>query len=438
MTTIVAAAVAVVATPPTDPQAGTGSVTIRANASEMLKLADELQRVGRNREAETVLDLLTRDPDPNIRNEARFKRAMMLEAAGRHADAAVLLRRILDDKPDATAVRFKLATILQKLGHEDSALRELRALRASDLPPDIARFVDRYSAALQATKPLGIQIEIALAPDSNINRATRSDTLGTVIGDFVLDEASQARSGVGLAVRGFAQVRQRVSRAVVLVARASSEANLYRRKQFDDVGIDLSFGPEWHIGQTRLSAEAGFGRQWYGTKPFQHSLRLSASAARALDSVSQLRLDGSLRRSRNLFNPMQDGHGYAVRGRYERSLSSDLLILLSGGWDRFRARDSAYSTRSWSAGVALFQTIGRMTLNAGVDVGRLKADARFALLPQARADRLTRFYLGSVFRQLTVAGFAPVARLIIERNRSSVEFYDYKRIRTEFGISRAF
>ena len=35
-----------------------------------------------------------------------------------------------------------------------AALRELRALRTTDLPPNVARFVDRLSASLQAGKPL--------------------------------------------------------------------------------------------------------------------------------------------------------------------------------------------------------------------------------------------------------------------------------------------
>jgi hypothetical protein len=60
------------------------------------------------------------------------------------------------------------------------------------------------------------------------------------------------------------------------------------------------------------------------------------------------------------------------------------------------------------------------------------------LLPAAREDRLTRFQFGAVFRHLTFVGFAPMTRLSIERNRSTVELYDYKRIRTEVGISRAF
>jgi hypothetical protein len=374
----------------------------------------------------------------NVRNAARFQRALLLETNGRTEAAAVLLRRILDEKPDATAVRFKLANMLQKLGREDSALRELRALQSYDLPVNVARFVDRLSASLQATKPLGFQFEVALAPDTNINRATRSDTLGTIFGDFTLDEGSQGRSGVGVALRGFAQARHMLDDNLGLVARVNGEASLYRHKEFADVAIDLATGPEWRIGRTRLSAEAGAGLQWYGMKPFQRRFRLSASAARPIDSVSQLRLDGSVRRIDYRLSNLQDGRGLSLRAQYERALSGDLLVALNAGVDRFKATDDAYSTHGWNGGVAAYRNVGRMTLTFGVDLGRLKADDRLVLLPNARKDRLTRFSFGAVLRQLTVAGFAPVTRVIIERNRSTVEFYDFRRVRTEFGISRAF
>jgi len=420
------------AVPPTDTR------TFKATAGQMLNLAEEMVRRGKSDDAQPILEALTRDPDANIRNEARFRRAMLLEAGGRNEAAAVLLRRILDEKPDATAVRFKLATMLQKMGHEESALRELRALSSSDLPPDVARFVDRLSASLQATKPIGFQIELALAPDTNINRATRSDTLGTIFGDFTLDKGSQARSGVGAALRGFAQARHVFNDSLGVVTRFSGEANLYRQRDFDDIALDWSLGPEWRVGRTRLTGEAGIGRQWYGMKPFQRSFRLSASATRPIDAVSQLRLDASVRWIDNRFNGLQDGRGYSLRARYERALSANLLIAVSSGFDRFKATDAAYSTRGWSAGLSAYRNVGRMTLSAGVDVGRLKADDRLALLPRARTDRLMRLSFGAVVRRLTFAGFAPVTRLVIERNRSTVEFYDFRRVRTEFGISRAF
>ena len=79
-----------------------------------------------------------------------------------------------------------------------------------------------------------------------------------------------------------------------------------------------------------------------------------------------------------------------------------------------------------------------MTLTAGVDLGRLLADERLSLFPSRRSDRYTRLSLGATFRQLQFQGFAPVARFSIERNRSTVQFYDYRRTRTEIGVVRAF
>lgn len=416
---------------PTEP-----STSVRATAADLFGMADRLVSGGDAAQAQPILELLASDPNPEVRREALFRQAQLLDAGGRHQAAAVMLRRILDEKPDAAAVRLKLATLLQKLGDEENALRHLRALRSANLPLTVARFVDRLSASLQATKPFGIHVELALAPDSNINRATRSDTLGTVFGDFALDQ--KTRSGVGAGVRVMVQARRLFAGNLTLVARAGADANLYRDKEFNDISLDLSGGPEWRIGRTRLTAEGGFGQHWFGMEPYQRSARVAGSATQAIGAVSQARLDLAARWTDNFINDLQDGCGLSARLRFERALSPQMLVAAFGGVDRYKAEDDAYSTRSWNLGVTLYREVGRMTLTAGAEYGRLKADERLALLPQAREDKLTRFHVGAVFRQLTVAGFAPITRLVVERNRSSVEFYDYKRTRTEFGISRAF
>jgi hypothetical protein len=350
----------------------------------------------------------------------------------------VLLRAILDEKPDSTSVRLKLATMLHQMGDEDSALRELRALHSADLPPAVARFVDRITAALQASKPFGVQFEIALAPDSNINRAPGSETLGTIFGDFTFDEDAKRRSGIGAAIRGVAHGRTSIGRDISIVARATTDLNLYRDKRFNDISAELSAGPEFRLLGTRFTADVGLGRRWYGMKPYQRQLRISGSATRALDAVSQIRVDASLRRSNNMVNDLQDGRGVTLRAQYERALSTQMSLGATVTTDRFSARDRAYSTRSWTAGLTTHRDMGRMTLSFGAEMGRLKADERLDILPQARRDRLTRFTMGAVFRQFTVEGFAPLLRIVVERNRSNVEFYDYKRTRTEIGVSRAF
>lgn len=412
------------------------SKSVRLTAPQLLGIADRLIRNGRQDEARQMLELLAQDPDPNVRNEARYRQSLLLESKGRDREAAVLLRRIIDDKPDAVPVRLKLATMLTRMGDQDSALRELRALRSADLPHQVARFVDRLAASLQASKPFGVQLEFAVAPDSNINRATRSDTVGTVFGDFELDQ--KARSGIGASIRGFAHARQGVTSNLNLVARLSTDASLYRHKDFNDIQLELSVGPELKLGRNRITGEVAVGQQWFGMKPYQRNFRIGASIARPLDSVSQLRLDLGLRRTDNRLNDLQDGQGVQLRARYERALSPQMIVSASIGGERFKARDDAYSTRSWSLGLAAYRDIGRMTFSAGVDIGRLKADDRLSLLPEARDDRFTRFQVGTVFRQFTVGGFAPMTRLVFERNKSSVEFYDYRRTRTEVGVSRAF
>lgn len=428
---------AVAAAPVRAAVGGTRSVRI-GSATEVFALAEAARQRGDLPTAEKILGALLHDPSDMVRAEARYRLARLLAASGKKTDAAVLLRRVVDAHPQAVPARLELAGLLQQMGDERSALRELRALGTLNLPPNVGRFVDRMAASLQASRPLSFQFELGLAPDTNINRATRSDTLGTVFGDFTFDKDSRAKSGVGAAVRGFVQGRLPVSNDVNLAAHASLDANLYRHRQFDAVSLEVAGGPEFRLGPARVAAEAGVGQSWYGLKRYQHTLRLSSSARVPVDAVSQLRLDGSARWSDNAFNDLEDGRGLSAVLRYERALSPRLTIGLGAGVDRFRARDDAYSTRSWNVGATAYRDIGRTSVELGVDFGRLKADDRLEILPAARADRLMRLHAGAVLRQLTVGGFSPTLRVVVERNRSTIEFYDYKRTRTEFGITRAF
>lgn len=405
-------------------------------AAQLFEAADRALAAGDTKFAEQALLALTTNPDVLVRSEARFRLAKHLALREQRRDAALLLRRLLDEQPEARAARLELAGLLQQLGDEDGALRQLRALRTSDLPPNVARFVDRLTASLQASRPLGFQVEFALAPNSNINRATTSDTLGTIFGDFEIDQ--KKRSGIGAAIRGLAQGRLELAKEARLVARASSEAKIYGDSQFNDIFVDAAVGPEFRLGRTRLALETGATRQWFGMKGYSRSLRLAGSVTRPVDAVSQLRLDTGVRWSNNRVNDLHDGRGLSLRARYERALSPTLLVAASIGADRFKANDDAYSTRAWNAGLSAYRDVNRMTLGASIEVGRLKGDDRLALLPEPREDRFLRLQLSSVFRQYSLAGFAPVTRLIIERNKSNVAFYDFKSTRTEVGISRAF
>lgn len=408
------------------------------SASQMLSLADELLRRGSVGKCMQILDLLSRDPNPDVRNEARFRQAKILAAAHQQSRAAVLLRRILDDRPDAGPVRLELAGILDKMGDKEGAWRQLRAVQASGLPAAVARLVDRYSQALRASRPFGASFEIAVAPDSNINHATRSDTLGTIFGDFDIAKDSKAKSGTGVALNGQVFRRLALGADNSFVIRAAGLANLYRETRFNDIAVDAAAGPELRLGRSQLNLELGATQRWYGQKPYMRSERLGATWTRPVGSRMQVRLSGTAALVDNRFDDLEDGKSYSARIDLERALSATTGVGLNLGVTREALKDPGYSTAGWRAGLLAWHEIGRMTITAEAETGKLHADDRLVLFPEKRSDRYSRIALGATFRQLQFKGFAPVARFTIERNRSTIAFYDYHRVRTEMGVVRAF
>jgi tetratricopeptide (TPR) repeat protein len=266
---LLALAAAIIAPVPADaatvPQPGQRAYL---TAEQMFMIAEIWRRTGDDRAAEAAYRALASDRDIRIRAEARFRLGKMLVVLGRLAEAGLLFRQILDEQPKAQPVRIELAQVLDLIGDEAGARRTLREAQAGGLPPHIARLVDRYSAALRAQRQSGATLELTLAPDSNINGATSSDTLSTVLGDFTLDDQAKQRSGIGTAMRAQAYWRTRLGRQTVLLLRTSAAANLYKEVSFNDVSAGLSAGPELQLGRARATAELGISRRWFGGRAY--------------------------------------------------------------------------------------------------------------------------------------------------------------------------
>ena len=412
--------------------------TITVTAAQLFEVARAAADKGEAATAERAYEALIQDPSQEVRLEARFRLAMLEGKRSNLTRSATLLRQVIDQRPDAARVRLELASVLDRMGDKDGAWRQVRAIHAGALPADVARLVDRYSEALRAQRPAGTSIEFALAPDSNINRATRADRLGTVLGDFEIADEGKARSGTGVALSGQTYRRVPLRDDVSVLIRASGFANLYRQSRFNDIAADLAIGPEINLKRDRIQLELGATQRWFGQKPFLRSIRAAATLSHQIGSRTMLRLSGSASRIDNQQNDLQDGRGFSGQIGLEHALTRTTGFALSVSADRQSLREPAYSTTGWRAGVVGWRDLGRMTLTLGAEVGRLKADERLALLPERREDRYSRLSLGATFRQFNWRGFAPLLRLSRERNRSNVAFYDYRRTRTEIGVTRAF
>lgn len=429
-------------TPPASPPVAESAADapVRLNPTQLFAFADAARDAGDFTTAETAYRALAGDPDIELRSEARFRLALMLaDRMGRVRDAAVELRRILDERPDAARVRLELARMDAMLGRLGAAEREIRAAQATgQLPPDVERAVRFYAAALAAAKPLGGSIELALAPDSNINRATRADTLGTIIGDFTLSEDAKARSGLGLAARAQAYARLPLGPKARLLARLSGSGDFYRESAFDDYALALQVGPEFVSGADRITLSAGPTWRWYGQQAFSRGWGGSAVLIHPLGKRTQLRAEAAISRLDNQRNDLQDSTIYAAALGLDRAFSASFGGGIQLRASRTAARDAGWSDWTGAASAYLFREIGRTTLVLDGGYSRLTADARLFLYPEKRVDRRLSAGLSGTFRAVQWKGFAPFVRLRVERNRSTVGIYEYSRRAAELGVTSAF
>jgi hypothetical protein len=363
---------------------------------------------------------------------------MMLSAQGRHQDAALAFRAILDEKPDAARVRIELARILAMVGDEAAARRELRQAQAAGLPPEVALVIDQFANALRARKPFGGSVSFALVPDTNINRATDRETLDTIIAPLELSEDARETSGVGARVGAQGYARIPLGENLSLLPRLSGQGELYRESRFNDVSGSAGIGLELASGTDRIRPSVGATWRFYGGDLYARTQSLSVNWAHPFGRVAQFDANLSVNRARYLQNRLQDGEIYDLGLTYQRALDGRSGGSLSLSATRQIARDPGYSTASGGATLLGYREFGRTTAFASLGARRLIGDERLFLFPDRRREWLLTAGVGGTFRQATVAGFAPLLRLSYERNHSTVGIYDYSRTAFEAGITRAF
>ncbi len=412
--------------------------SITLDPSEMFVLAEQRRAAGDNENAILLFTTLAKNPDIEIRTEARFRHGQLLETQKRFADAAVLYRAILDEKPDAQRVRLELAKLLALMGDMTGAQRAIRQAQAGGLPPEVAQIVDQFAGALRSFKPYGGSFEIALAPSTNINRATRATTLDTIIAPLELSEDARAKSGTGLKIGGQGYLRLPLSPKFMVTSRVSALSNLYRAHQFDDATAAGEIGAEFGLGKFRVRPSAGRSYRWYGGTLYATTNSLNVNIVRAIGKRSQIEAEGGVGWANYRANDLQDGQIYDLSLSFEHAFSARAggRIGLSG--QRQTARDPGYATAMGGGNVLFWHELGKATIFVNAGVSRLEADARLFLYPERRKEWSYRISGGATLRQYKIAGFAPVVRLSFERNLSTVGIYDYRRFAGEIAITRAF
>lgn len=418
--------------------AGPAPRTATLSAVQMFEAADRAQSDGDWQAASAIYSALGHDPDIEIRTEARFRKGMMLAGRRQYADAAVEFRAILDEKPNALRVRLELARMLAAMGHETDARRQLRQAEAGHLPAEIAASVNQFSRALQSRKSFGGSLELSVAPDSNINRATQARTLDTIIAPLTLSRDARARSGLGLSTSGQAFARIAITPKLALLPRISESGEIYRATQFDDISGSALIGLEWSAGADRLTPSLGRTWRWYGGKGYARTNTASLNWLHPAGRTTQWTLGASASRANYLRDDLEDGSIYDANAQIDHALSPRAGISFSGDVTRQTARDPGFATWAGSATILGWREVGRTTAFLSVTGRRTVGDERLFLFPEKRGDWLLSLRAAATLRKFRIGSLAPIVRVGYDYNQSTIGIYAYKRLFTNIGIVKAF
>jgi len=410
---------------------------VETGAAQLFALADKLFQAGDLAGAAQILEALTQDKHPELRAEARFRLAAVREKVGDLAGAAAALRELLAEQPGANPARLELARILSRIGDSKSARSELAKAEHAGLPPEVEQTVRRFANSLAPARRKGLSLEFASGPDSNINRATGSQYLDTIIAPFELDPDARRQSGIGFSTSAQAWSRNTFG-GIDLLSQASLGVDLFNKSRFNDIQVGFDSGPQFqgHFGLVRPALKVE--RRWFGGRGYSSGYGASLGWQFSLGKRAQAEFGAARVRQRIDRNPVQSGWRSSLNLSLTRVIGTATTARGIVRWGGLDARVKPESLRQWGGDVLLAHQFSGFTVFAEAGYTRTHGLAPLFLFGKARRDR--RFDLGGgiVLNRLSVGGFSPLVRLTYTDSKAAIQLYDFRRTRLDFGFSRSF
>ncbi|MES2442299.1 MAG: surface lipoprotein assembly modifier [Pseudomonadota bacterium] len=411
------------------------------------ELAGEAQRMiegKRYDEARPLIAALARLPEHRF--EARFLTGQLAAATGYHADAAKQYKKILADDPGQTRVRLELAREMLAMGHTASADRQFKiAQQDEDLPDDVARTIRQVRDVIRSHRAWRLDVDFGIAPDSNINNATASDTVSILWGGttlpLTLDSQAQARAGTGQTASLTAGLRLPVADKVSAIVDIDSAGNNYSGTAYDDYQAQGAAGAELRLsGSASVSLQAVGAQRWYGGQVVSRQAGAKAGFQMRLGDRQQIGIQIDARRTNALFDNAYDGWQTAGYATYERAISKTLVASTGVFARRDWLKAGAYSSVElgaiagfggelpWGISFGLSGTASRARFDAPMPI--------FSLDPRKDWRFSARATLGN--RRWRLLGFSPQVSASYSRTDSSLSYFANDRLRFRFALARYF
>ncbi|SOB87235.1 Tetratricopeptide repeat-containing protein [Sphingomonas guangdongensis] len=426
------------------PSCVAGICQMRITPQQLLARAETLVREHRFDEAQPLIDALAQAPD--MRLPSRFLAGYIAAEQGDLARAADTYKAILSDDPGQTRVRLELARTMLGLGQMGSADRQFRlAEQSGELPPDVAAAIRGARQVIRSRRAWRLDLDLGLAPDSNINNATAADRIDINLGDTTLpidlNRDAQAKSGTGQTGNLSAGIRLPFAGKAAVLAGLDANGTNYSGATFDDYLLQGAAGAELRLSDAASASLEGVAAQrWFGGRVASRQVGFRTGSQISFSASERLGLQLDARHTDAAFDNNYSGWQAGLYATAEKAVSRTLVASagLFGRRDWLRA--AAYSSTELGANLGLGGELP-MGINFGVSgsISRALFDAPVQLFsadPRRDWRYGGRVTLGN--RKFRMFGFSPQVTLSYNRNGSSIAYYATDRLRLRFSVARYF
>lgn len=362
---------------------------------------------------------------PFMRFDSARVMAQVLSSQGQRTRAQVWLRRAVQHAPDAAARQM--------------AMQDYRYVSARN----------RWNT----------QLNLALAPNSNINNGSvkdRTEILNIFTQDYIIADlggAALALSGLEISAGGNLSYRLREdtthrtdllmqldTRRYILSNEAERIAPAAKASDFALDSVSLGIDHRWRDPSAPMDYQIGalLGLTAYGGEHYSNQARLSFGVNRALDRQTRIGLALAADRTRGPRAPNADGLRLGVHIAHRQDQGMDLAARLSLS-QRRSDRDAAHydDIRLDLIATPPWELMGA-TAQFGLSL-RARDYASYTLFsPDGRRDSEVALSVTLNLTQAEFYGFVPTVTLEASRTQSNIGLFDVNRYGLQMGVRSAF
>ncbi len=428
---------------------------ITTDAAGLRDIGQDLVSAGLAEDAALVAEaLLARDPQDA---EALIIAAQAALLTGRNEAAVDFATRA---HAGASGPVAYVAARLAATGHaqlEQYTLSQIWLRRARQAAPDEAaiREIAEDYRFVRERNPLNVQLTFGIAPSSNVNSGSASETIVLPGLPFEFILSGDARALSGLQISGGAALSYRLSvtessatfanlqlqgRTYALSDSAKEQAPNARGSDYADIYLSTGLTHRWRteVGGPIHSVTGNIGQIWYGGDPYSRFATLSYEWDKAIADRQRLALQGFLEWNERL----TDGADYptaGVRARWtvvgESGNRTTLsLTLREAMTDR---PDLGFQGGTLSAQYDLAQPIGGMQLGFGAELDYRDFTGSIYSF-DGRTDLRQTLRASAALTQINIFGFEPVVSIEASRTDSNIPLFEKDDLRVNFGLRSSF